>query len=249
MQLTPNEEFNLVERCASGDADAIRGLQLAYRGGVSRFLSERGLTTLEAEEAADELWADLLVVGDRQEARIARYHGHSSLQTWLNAVALNRVVSRKRKEDRWAKLVPERLYGTGEQQERTLAGTAVQADEAHPEGELLDLLKDALLAGFAGCTAEDWVLLELAHRDGLQRKELAQIWGHCQPSRVTNDLDRIERGVARRTLDYVREADPWLVLQWEDFAALCPVLNDGAPVDADLHEAELSPQRHKERKG
>ena len=90
------------------------------------------------------------------------------------------------------------------------------------EAPLIKLMRDAVEAAFQECAAEDFVLLQLAHMDGLHLKELAQMF-HCSKSTIDRDVKRAGKRVSEATLRYVRRIDPWLELKGEDFLELCRV--------------------------
>jgi hypothetical protein len=85
-------------------------------------------------------------------------------------------------------------------------------------------MRGAVETAFQKCDAEDFVLVQLAHANGLLGRELAVMYS-CSEAKISRDLERARRSISAATLDYVREQDPWLELQWEDFLELCSVVS------------------------
>lgn len=170
----------------------------------------------EAEEITEWIWADCIMERAERRPRLATYRGNASLKTWLHAVALNRLIARRQ-----VRTQKEKLFEPGFDIEN-LDGGGAGLTAMVPEAPLLDLMREALEAGFQACAAEDFVLLQLAHMDRLRLIELARMFG-CSTSKIDRDLARAGKVVAAATLGHVRKVDPLLDLQWEDFVDLCRV--------------------------
>ena len=102
-------DFNLCQECLEGNTEAITSLRDRFGNTIAAYLVHAGAAPYEATEIVDSLWADILVPVENQPPRLARYYGTSALQTWLNVVALNRLLSRKRVEQRWQQIIPARV--------------------------------------------------------------------------------------------------------------------------------------------
>ena len=215
-------DFDLCHACLGGEESSIARLQKQFAPTTASYLIGAGAHPSEAIEVVDGLWADLLVPAGDRPPRLARYNGTCALQTWLNRVALNELITRKRKEQRWQKLIPERLDSPVEAG-RTNGREPWQAESAvsgFDEAPLLALMKEAVENAFLSCEPEDFVLLQLKHCDGLLGSELGAMFG-CDASVISRRLDRAQEHIARMTLLKVRQTDPWLELQWSDFVELC----------------------------
>jgi len=217
------DDFLLAQQCLEGDVLAIRRFQEEHESGVVNYLIHRGATPDEAAELAGRLWADCLAERPESRPRLATYGGNSQLLTWLKAVALNNLVQLKRHENRAKQL---------EMDEREL-DDAVAADRPgisstgarYPaEAPLLEIMRGAVEAAFRDCAPEDFVLVQLAHANGLRFRELARMYS-CSEAKISRDLDRARHAIAAATLKSVRAQDPWLELQWEDFLELCRVVS------------------------
>ncbi|TCO91342.1 RNA polymerase sigma factor (sigma-70 family) [Chthoniobacter flavus] len=209
------EDFLLAQKCLEGDVRAIRQLQETYANPIKEYLLHRGATPHEAEDVTDSLWADCLAERPGNRPRLATYAGNSALQAWLKAVALNRLVQQKRREKRDPIVI-------GDPPE----GKPVPPVHEPPQVEapLLEIMRGAVEAAFHECDAQDFVLVQLAHANGLLGRELAVMFS-CSEAKISRDLERARKSIAGVTLGYVRQKDPWLDLQWEDFLELCKVVS------------------------
>lgn len=204
-------DFHLAERCLEHDATALALLQATCGGPVRAYLVNAGASSDEARETVQCLWGDLLTPTANGQVRLLNYDGSCKLLTWLNSVALNALLTRKRVDGRRQRRFPSSEEG----------GLIDTPDDDPPvETPLLELLRDAVQFAFGNCPAEDFVLLQLEHCDQLERDELARMFG-CSKATVSRLLSSARISVAGATMDFVRRRDPWLELQWEDFLELC----------------------------
>ena len=206
-------DLHFVEKCIEHDVAALTRLRSDYGGPVIAYLVKAGATGPEARETADSLWADLLLPKADGKVRLQRYDGSCALLTWLNTVAFNALLTRKRIDGRRDKRFPSRDAGDHAE--------AADAEDGEPvEFPLLALLREAVEFAFADCPAEDFVLLQLEHYDQLERAELARMFG-CSKATVSRMLSSARTGVSGATMNFLRQRDPWLDLKWEDFLELC----------------------------
>ena len=211
-------DFHLAQRCLEQDELALKQMQERCREPVKAFLLQSGASRQEADELVEQLWADCAAPLGRATPRLASYDGTCSLRTWLRAVALNKLLTRKRRDLRWAQLVPQRIECGQEDNASFIepnAGTPELRDE-----HLLSLMREAVEAAFGTCAPEDFVLLQLVHCGDLKLREVAPMLG-CSVATASRQLKRAGDEIAASTLAYVRASDPWLELKWEDFAELC----------------------------
>jgi RNA polymerase sigma factor (sigma-70 family) len=223
------EDFGLVEGCIEGDQNALLRLQAEYGPNVVGFLMRSGADISQAEEIVNQLWADLVTAPPGESPKLARYDGSCRLATWLNTVAVNRLMSARRSQKRRDGYIATSIDApvVDEDSERTF-GSQIPAPAIDSiEPPLIELLRGAIQNAFASCPAETFVLLQLAHGDGLRLRELGQIWG-CNPSTLSRRLDQATSEIARSVLAHVRAADPMLELTWSDFRQLCATVNLGA---------------------
>ncbi|HYR59140.1 MAG TPA: hypothetical protein VEO95_10940 [Chthoniobacteraceae bacterium] len=210
-------DFHLCQRCLEGNASSIAFLRDNFGSPTSGYLVSKGALPQEAVEVVESMWADLLVAESDRPPRLARFQGASTLQTWLNTVALNRLLTRKRADQRWQRLAPARVGGEEDGSSARLA----DPETSEPEDALLiELMRHAIECAFSSCAPEDFVLLHLKHYDGLRGAELAAMFG-CDESVVSRRIDKAESQIATATLMEIRRTDPWIELKWPDFLDLC----------------------------
>ena len=215
----PND-FLLAQKCLEGDVEAIELLRKTYRAPLLNYLLHTGASAEQARELVDDLWADCVAERPPLRPRLATYSGNSPLQAWLKAVALNNLIQLKRHGQRRKKVLVEGLATENEPGGGVV--NEVPSDEPHQPAEapLLEIMRGAVTSAFRECDPEDFLLLQLAHANGLKGHEIAVMFS-CSAAKVSRDLQNARRGIAEATLNYVKAQDSWLELKWEDFIELC----------------------------
>lgn len=204
-------DFALVEKCLGHEEGALARLQETYRQPVTAFLLKAGAQPVEAGETVATLWGDLLSPAATGRIRLGRYDGSCALLTWLNTVAMNALLTRKRIDGRRERRFISRDAGDHEDSVEEVAAT---------EAPLIQLIREAVEFAFRNCPAENYVLLQLEYLDQLERDELARMFG-CSKATISRMLNAARLSIAESTMDYLRQRDPWLELRWEDFLDLC----------------------------
>ena len=211
-------DFQLAQRCLDRDETTLQVLMSHFRAPTVSYLVDRGAAGSEADEIVGELWADCVQRANGLPGRLLHYDGTCALQTWLNTVAFNRLYSRRRARERDGQVVTRNVDSSTE------AAAQVEADRmaGGPDTDfpLISMLRQALEEAFALCSAEEFVILQLAHCDRLRLHELAVIF-ECQESWMSKQLSRAEDKIAAAVVKYIHARDPWIVLQWSDFLDLC----------------------------
>ncbi len=217
-------DFQLAQCCLESEVAALRQFQQTYRQTVTTYLAASGASADEARDVVENLWADCVAGSNGRPAKLTRYNGLCSLQTWLNTVALNDFLTRKRREQRWNRLIPPPVpaVGADDSPESEEAWPASGSAEELSEAPLLDIMREAVQWAFLNCPAEDFVLLQLAHLDGLHVEELGLMF-KCAKATISRNLKEARRSIEVATLAHIRQTDPWLDLKWEDFVELCQV--------------------------
>lgn len=148
--------------------------------------------------------------------KLSRYNGNCAVKTFLSAVTLNVLLHRRRREKRAAEPLPdEPVEGMDAANFHGPADPSIAVEEP-----LLKLMREAIQTAFMACPAEDFVLLQLAHMDGLHVVELAKMFD-CGIASVSRDVRRAGGEIAGATMQYIKANDPWLELEWGDFLDLC----------------------------
>jgi len=218
--LPHSADFHLAQNCLEGHPGALELFLSGFRRPLLLFLSRSGAKEDEARELVDELWTECVTTQGEKPPKLQLYRGNCSLQTWLNTVALNKFITRKRHEERWARLCPARMGVDFDEEREGGEWSPLEAWQERSEAPLLELMREALESAFLSCPPERFVLLQLAHCDGLKLHELKPLFGGSI-SRLSRELDRAAEEIAAATLAHIRANDPWLDLKWSDFRELC----------------------------
>jgi RNA polymerase sigma factor (sigma-70 family) len=217
------DDFHLAQECLEQKHSALAYFQNNYREPLMAFLLHSGASFDEASEVINDLWADCLATQPDSRPRLHRYNGMCALQTWLNTVALNNLVTRKRRTQRWQKLIPDRLPAAEDDEDAAPNGGSTQISEPE-QAPLLEIMRHAVDYAFQTCNAEDFVLLQLAYCDELKVRELATMF-RCDGGTISRRLDKAQRGINAATMAHIKQRDPWLDLKWDDFVELCRSAN------------------------
>ncbi len=210
-------DFEFAQKCVEGDSAAIEALQCEYGPIIAAYLVHRGASARQAHDLTDGLWTDCLTPRAGRGARLATYNGHAPLATWLKTVALNQLISLHEEEKR------RQETSIDEQLSHASSSSPELAAPGPPtEAPLLVLMRTALEVAFQRCPAEDFVLLQLAHSDGLLLEELARMF-NCAPSTISRRLVAAQGCIQVEVIRYIRQVDPLIALKWEDFVELCRV--------------------------
>lgn len=215
-------DYDLCHECLEGKGSALQTLQQRFGAPTTSYLIGAGAQPAEAEDVVDRLWADLQTPRGDRPPRLQLYDGSCALQTWLNTVALNKLLTRKRNEQRWRDLMPAHMGGPNGDEEGEELSSNWLGSEAEDAGDppLIEIMRTAVETAFQTCEPEDFVLLHLKHYDGLRGAELGVMFG-CDESVISRRIGKAEAHIAAATLWKVRQTDPWLELQWSDFMELC----------------------------
>jgi RNA polymerase sigma factor (sigma-70 family) len=214
------DDLHFVQECLEGKSSALSYFQEHYRPKLQAFLKSQGASLDEATEIVENLWSECVAPTATARPKLERYQGGCALQSWLNTIALNSLLSKRRRDVRWGRLVEsvDAKPKDGEGRIDDEPGTTVDPE---PEREpLLALMRSAIDTAFRECPPEDFVLLQLAHCDQLKVKELALMF-RCDISTISRRLHSASEHIGRVVLRSIGEADSQLDLKWDDFMELC----------------------------
>ena len=215
------DDFHFAQECLEGKGSSLSHFQETYRPKIVAFLKSQGASLDEAREIVENMWSECVASTPTARPKLERYHGGCALQTWLSTIALNSLVSRRRRETRWGRIVESADAKKPDGGERGEGAWSGKAEDVEPErAPLLALMRAAIDTAFQECSPEDFVLLQLAHCDQLKEKELAVMF-RCDVATISRRLQRASKGISRVTLRHIKEADPLLDLKWDDFMELC----------------------------
>jgi DNA-directed RNA polymerase specialized sigma24 family protein len=206
-------DFRFAERCLAGEDAAIAELRAMGTGWVRSFLVHRGAQHEESHTLVETLLTDLLVPTNGASPLIASYLGQSPFRAWLSRVALNRLISFKRAQQR-----DLRRFGAmpGEK-----ALEALPDDRAESTEEpVLGLLRKAIGYAFEQCEPEGMIMLQLLHVDGLRPEEIGRMFG-CVGTTVTRHAERAAASIRAAIMAHIKKRDPWLEIAFDDLLAIC----------------------------
>jgi RNA polymerase sigma factor (sigma-70 family) len=215
------DDFHFAQELLEGKSSSLRYFQEAYRPQILAFLKKNGASPLDAEDIFQNLWSDCITPTDKRGPKLERYHGGCALQSWLNTIALNSLISKRRNADRWKDILKPsdaKLPNGDDRPDGPWSGPVTDHEPDRPL--LLALMRYAIDTAFQECAPEDFVLLQLAHCDQLKEKELALMF-RCDVGTISRRLQRAGKGINRATLRHIKDVDPLLRLKWDDFMELC----------------------------
>ncbi len=218
-------DFQLAQKCLDGDEPALAHFANTLRAPLVAFLLRGGASKDAAEEIVTTLQSDCTAGAPGKLPLLTQYEGMSALATWLNTTAFNRLLSLRRAEQRWQRLIP---CSTDDERDGEAIGAIPESggDES-TEPPLLEILRTAVQSAFAASEPEDFVLLQLFHRDGLRLAEIAKMF-RCSEATISRRVERAANALATAALARVKAIDPLIELTWEDFRELCRVASPSA---------------------
>jgi DNA-directed RNA polymerase specialized sigma24 family protein len=209
-----DDDFRFAERCLAGNEAAIEELRELCQNWMRSYLVRSGAKGDESGILIETLFTDCVAVTkDGGHPLLATYLGQCPLRAWLARVALNRLISFKRTQQR-----EQQRFGTA-LGDRDIADLADDRSELTEE-PVLQLIRDAITCGFKECEPESLVMLQLLHAGGLHPDEIAPMFG-CVSTTVTRSAERASATIRATIVAHLRERDPWLELTFDDLLSIC----------------------------
>jgi RNA polymerase sigma factor (sigma-70 family) len=204
-------DVDMVQQCLEGSEEAISEMKRSLTPFLSKVMASYGASKDEIDEILAQLWGDCLT-GPRPLFHV--FNGKSALRSWLTAISVNRWISVKRREAQHARAMQHLAIASEP------SSAPGRSGPAQPDASIIEILGPALRSAFASCDVEELILLQLVHMHGVTQREIASLW-KWHESRVSRHIKRAETKIAERTLQAVKETDPYLELRWNDFVELC----------------------------
>jgi RNA polymerase sigma factor (sigma-70 family) len=213
------EHLELAELALEGDPAALDAVMAMLRSPeLMVALRSRGASDTEAADIVADVTGDCFG-GERAKGGLhrllGRYNGACPLPAFLRHVAINRLISLKRKQARRPLERPDE-NGGGDPLDRIAAPDAPESADA----ELILLLRDAIVKAFATVDPEKLVLFRLVHSYGVSQKRVGSLWGMPEWT-ISRKLDSLRDDLKEGILAEVHRVDRWLQVEWEDLLALC----------------------------
>lgn len=183
------DELALARACTAGSEAAWTEFLGRYRSGL--YAAARGMTRDETagRELADELYAELWGVAEREGKRISKldyYTGRGSLAGWLRTVLAQRHVDGARRQARNVSLEEQMEAGAH-------FAAAPEANATEPDAKMARAVEGAL----AEAASEDRVLLAAYFLDRRTLAEMGRMLG-VHESTVSRRLERAAAAVRKR---------------------------------------------------
>ena len=188
------------------DADFLFRLNEELRPRMIVSLTSRGASRDVAEDVVSEILAECVAEAPRN--LLARFKGAGPLDGWILRVAINRLISRQRRERR---MEPAEI---GEIESLPCENFQEM------EGALEAIISGALREAIESLPAEARLLLWLRHGYEIPQKRLCACW-RSTPSKLSRALSSARRIIRDQTLRSIQKEDPGLHLLWQDISDVC----------------------------
>ncbi|MCW1925174.1 hypothetical protein OKA05_21620 [Luteolibacter arcticus] len=213
------EHLEWAELALEGDPTATEAVMKMLRSDdLVAALRSRGASETEAADILGDLAGDCFG-GERAKGGLhrllGRYNGACPLPAFFRHVAVNRLITLKRKQA----LRPEASKGTDDDEDPIDRVPSPASGNAADE-TLIPLLRDAVVRAFQAVDVERMVVFRLVHSYGVPQKRVGAVWGWHE-SKTSRALDALREDLKTSIIAEIRRADPWLQLEWDDFLSLC----------------------------
>lgn len=201
----------MVEGVLASDAAAINRFIERFRQPITAVLWARA-SSARARQRADEMVEEVLgdCTSGGEAGLLAKFSFRGSLEGWLKRVAVFRFLN-------WIEADAREI--PVDDPAKAQPGTT---DTRETDPEVLDLLREAVARAFSELEAHhprELVFMKLHFLYGVEKQVLARLWNR-HPSQagkyVTSGLEAMQRTI----LSQIRDLDPHLRLDWDDFVAL-----------------------------
>lgn len=198
----------MVRGCLAGDDSAWVRLQKDYREPLAALLTAKGASATETEDLLCELWADLLGNLPDKPPLLERYRRSGPLKSWLATVAINRLVSLRRKTNRFVNL-----------EAANISESIEFSVNENQEGDLIATMRSSLFRAWMKCEPAARVMMHLIYIEGIKQCEIASVWGWHE-SKISRALDAAMEQIREETLRGITDYDTDAILTWQDFVEL-----------------------------
>jgi RNA polymerase sigma factor (sigma-70 family) len=188
------------------DEDFLSLLDRDLRPRMIASLKSRGASRDLAEDLVSEILSEC--VAESPHNLLGRFKGQGPIDGWLLRVAINRLISRQRRE---------RLMEPAEIKE---LDSLPCENSQQMEGALHGIVSRALRGAIESLPAESRLLLWLRHGYGIQQNRLCTCW-RSTPTKISRALSSARDTVRERTLRSIQKEEPGLHLEWQDISGVC----------------------------
>ena len=210
LRVGQQDGIDFVRRLSRGDADAAEALHLE-RPDLEQVLRSIGASPSDAAEIVSNVLGDCC---KSDGGKLAGYRGTGTLPAYLRTIVRRAWIDWVRHDSKTTALPDDPA-----QRDQLLSPG--EPEPAEPgEDEVVAILKEALLGAFAATDPERLLILRLIYEHRLLQKDLRTAWD-CSAATLSRRATETLDDLRRRVLAIVREQEPNLQLEWEDFLALC----------------------------
>lgn len=216
------DDAELVRRALAGEPEAVENFHSHYRPALERVLMARGVVRGEAEDLVADIVGECFGAGKNgalEMPLLEKFEGRSSLSTWLIRITWNRWLDLKRR-DKFRGELPEYEDDREKGIDRFDRVADDDADDDFLDSDLAELMARSIRQAFASLEPDVLVMLKLSFLHGVSQMEIARMW-RCDQTRVSRTLSAARQRIATETMRVIREADPSLEIDWDDFKRLC----------------------------
>jgi RNA polymerase sigma factor (sigma-70 family) len=173
--------------------------------------SRQKASDIAADVISDCFGASVRPRGDDRLLNL--YNGTVPFRQWLATVAISRLKN-------WWRSGQWRFEQQAEELETVKSPTDFAAEPVTQDPEIAVLLADAVRWAFVHLEPQRAVFLRLVFLYDIKRERIARMWG-CHPSTIGREITMGLATLRTRTLEYLRRADPFLEIEWQDCLEVC----------------------------
>lgn len=215
------EDLAMVDKAVNGDDEAVRHFQTEYQPMLERVMMSRGVDKVQAEDLVADVVAECFGAGKNGKTRplLEKFEGRSSLSTWMIRITWNRWLDLKRR-DKFRGELPTYKDEDEKGGDKFDRVEGEDGTENLLSEDLTDLMARAIKKGFDSLEPDVLLMMKLSYLHGVSQTEIARMW-QCDQTRVSRSLSSAREEIASVTMRTIKEEDPTLELNWDDFQALC----------------------------
>lgn len=202
-----NDDLALAKRALAGDNQAAQKI-LSLRSQLVRALERRGASPNKAEDIVADILGECF--GSRNRSSRAStdrvlelYRGESPVAAWLWKACYNRLLDEQR-ASRTAPIDDELSTET----------------VPYRDSDVVSHVRAALEHAFSEVDPLTLIFLRLVYLHGVKQRELAFAW-HWHEATVSRLMNQGLTTIRDKSLAFLRETSPPIVMEWSDLLAIC----------------------------
>lgn len=215
------DDLAMVDKAVNGDDEAVLHFQTEYQPMLERVMMSRGVDKIQAQDLVADVIAECFGAGKKGKTRplLEKFEGRSSLSTWMIRITWNRWLDLKRR-DKFRGELPAYKDDDDRSGDKFDRVEGEDGNENLLNEDLVDLMGRAIKKGFDSLDPDVLLMMKLSYLHGVSQSDIARMW-QCDQTRVSRSLSHAREEIASVTMRTIKEADPTLELNWDDFQRLC----------------------------